>query len=187
MADRLQNGTFGMTRETAEAHARAAERACKKDIGFGRALGEIIHETNCPHRDASILAAAAEKRIPLTVHVAIGTDIVHMHGNVDPARLGQASHTDFRILCSVVADLEGGVWLNVGSAVILPEVFLKGLTVARNLHGRPHEFTTANLDMTAHYRPTVNVVKRPGGAGITLIGQHEILLPLLRVGVLAKM
>jgi len=110
-----------------------------------------------------------------------------MHGTIDAARLGQATHTDFRTLCSVVSELEGGAWLNVGSAVILPEVFLKALTVARNLHGLPRQFTTANLDMIRHYRPEVNVVQRPAGKGITLIGQHEILLPLLRLGLVSKL
>ena len=187
VAERLKDGTFGMARETAAAYAAAARRAAEGGIGLGRAIGRLVIETNCPHRDASLLAAAAGKGIPLTVHVAIGTDIVHMHPDIDPTQLGQATHTDFRILCSVAADLEGGVWMNIGSAVVLPEVFLKVLTVARNMTGGPHEFTTANLDMIQHYRPRVNVVQRPTGKGITLTGQHEILLPLLRLGILAKL
>ena len=186
VADRLKDGTFGMVRETPQAYATAAGRAADRGTGLGRELGRVILDTDCPHSDVSVLAAAAKAGIPLTVHVAFGTDIVHMHPCIDPGKLGTATHIDFRILCSVVSELDGGVWMNVGSAVVLPEVFLKALAVARNIHGGPTDFTTADMDMIQHYRPRVNVVQRPGGKGITLTGQHEILLPLLRQGILAR-
>jgi hypothetical protein len=135
----------------------------------------------------SILAAGARLGLPVTVHVAIGADIVHMHPELDGAALGAASLADFRTLAATVARLEDGAWLNVGSAVVLPEVFLKALTISRNLHGGPRRFLAANLDMLRHYRPRVNVLDRPtGGQGIDLAGHHEMLLPLLRLGVLGR-
>ena len=123
----------------------------------------------------------------MTVHVAIGTDIIHMHPGVSGSDMGESSHVDFKILCSVVSELEGGVWLNVGSAVIMPEVFLKAITVARNLGRKVKNFTTANMDMIQHYRPQTNVVKRPTTHGYSITGHHEIMLPLLRLGILSKL
>lgn len=137
----------------------------------------------------SILATAERLNIPVTVHVAIGTDINHMHPTADGAAIGEGTHRDFRLFASLVSQLEGGVYLNLGSAVILPEVFLKALTVARNLGHRVEHFMTINMDFIHHYRPRVNVVERPtrmGGRGITLIGHHEIMLPLLAAAILEE-
>ncbi|MHC4277765.1 MAG: hypothetical protein ACYSTI_10655, partial [Planctomycetota bacterium] len=133
----------------------------------------------------SILAAADRLNVPATVHVIIGADTVHMHPNVSGSDLGKSSHIDFRILAGVVAQLEGGVWLNVGSAVVMPEVFLKCISVARNLGNKVQNFVTADMDMLRHYRPTVNVVQRPGDRGYSITGHHEIMLPLLRTGILS--
>jgi hypothetical protein len=123
----------------------------------------------------------------VTVHVAIGTDIIHMHPCVSGGDMGESSHVDFKKLCSVVSELEGGVWLNIGSAVIMPEVFLKAITVARNLGKKIKNFTTVNMDMIQHYRPITNVVKRPTAHGYSITGHHEIMLPLLRLGILSKL
>jgi hypothetical protein len=140
-----------------------------------------------PGLDASVLVAAARKGISATVHVAIGTDIVHMSPRLDGAALGQATLADFRALCALVARLEGGVWLNLGSAVIMPEVFLKAVAVAHNLGYTLEGMTTANLDFQQQYRGRLNVLDRPGGAGYALTGHHEILIPLLHAAVAAKM
>ena len=183
----LEDGSFGMAAETGDALAAAAERGVREGCGLGNALGWQIIEENCPYRDRSLLAVAAALGLPATVHVAIGTDTVHAHPSALGAAIGEASHIDFRIACAAVAQLEGGVWLNIGSAVVLPEVFLKAVTVARNLGHNLDGLVTANLDMIRHYRPQVNVVERPGAIGLTLIGHHEILLPLLRMGILVAL
>ena len=149
---------------------------------MGAAIGREILEGRYPHKARSVLASAAKLGLPVTVHAAIGTDIHHMHASADGAALGATSYRDFETLASLVATLEGGVLFNVGSAVILPEVFLKALALARNLGYRVRRFTTVNLDFMRQYRPSVNVVERPtrlGGRGISLIGHHEIMLPLL--------
>ena len=146
---------------------------------MGKLLGKKLIKMKAPHREFSILASGAELDIPVTVHVAIGTDTVHMSPHVDPEALGSATFTDFRLLCSVIGDLEGGVYLNIGSAVILPEVFLKALTIARNLGNKIKKFTTVNMDMIQHYRPHQNVLSRPGGKSYALTGHHEIMVPLL--------
>ena len=183
----LEDGSFGMSAETGQALAAAAERGVREGVGLGGALGRHIIEAHLPFRDRSLLAAAAALGLPATVHVAIGTDTVHTHPGASGAAIGEASHIDFRIACAVVAQLEGGVWLNIGSAVVLPEVFLKAVTVARNL-GHPLDgLVTANLDMIRHYRPQVNVVERPSAVGLTIIGHHELTLPLLRMAVLAAL
>ena len=146
--------------------------------------------TAIPHCDKSILAAGSRLGIPVTVHVAIGTDIIHMHPQFDPARTGQASHRDFRLLTSIVGSLEGGVYLNVGSAVILPEIFLKAVTLARNLGHTLDHFLTVNIDFIRHYRPLTNVIQRPtakGGTGINLVGHHEILMPLIAAGLIEEL
>ena len=179
VADGLEDGSFGMARETGEFMNGAAHDA---DLGYGAALGRRITEQELPFKQKSLLAAAHELELPATVHVPVGTDIVHQHPTADGAAIGRASFEDFRILCSVVSSLEGGAYLNIGSAVILPEVFLKALTVARNLKARPSAFITANFDMIHHYRPQVNVVQRPtlkGGRGYAFTGHHELLIPLL--------
>ncbi len=180
----LKDGTFGMAKETAEAIQAAASTPVR---GLGRSLGEKIIKDKNKHRQHSILAVGARLHIPVTVHVAIGTDIIHMHPGVSGSDMGESSHVDFKILCSVVSELEGGVWLNVGSAVIMPEVFLKAITVARNLGRKVKNFTTANMDMIQHYRPQTNVVKRPTTHGYSITGHHEIMLPLLRLGILSEL
>ena len=178
----LKDGSFGMAKETAEAIQAAAS---VPDSGLGRALGNKILKDNNKHRKDSILAVGAQLKIPVTVHIAVGTDIIHMHPCVSGSDIGESSHIDFKLLCSVVAGLEGGVWLNVGSAVIMPEVFLKAITIARNLGRKVRNFTTVNMDMIQHYRPQTNVVKRPTTHGYSITGHHEIMLPLLRLGILA--
>ena len=179
----LAHGEFGMAEETGSHVNAAAAEAAARNLGLGRALGEHLLALKPAHLGHSIIAACARLNVPCTIHVALGTDIVHMHPACDGAAVGGASHRDFRLLASVVADLDGGgVFLNVGSAVLLPEVFLKALTLARNLRPRVQDFVTVNLDFIQHYRPTQNVVRRPvarGGKGYALTGHHEIMLPLL--------
>ncbi len=183
----LEDGSFGMARETFQFYNRAYEEGAKGS-GLGRALGQIIlGDPIFGAKELSLLAAAARLDVPVTVHVAVGTDIVHMHPGLDAEALGRASYLDFLKLAQWVRGLEGGVWMNLGSAVILPEVFMKALNMARNLDdGKPRGFTAANLDMLRHYRPRVNVLDRPtGGGGIEILGHHEILIPLLHAGILA--
>jgi len=179
VASGLEDGSFGMARETGEFLNVAASEATG---GYGAALGRAISESRLPHRSSSVLATAHDCGIPATVHVAIGTDIVHQHPSADGGAIGRASYEDFRIFCSVVSSLSGGAYLNIGSAVVLPEVFLKALTVARNLGHAVDDIVTADFDMIAHYRPRVNVVERPtlkGGRGYSFTGHHEVLVPLL--------
>jgi deoxyhypusine synthase len=187
VAPALDDGTFGMARETAERLNAAIRAGHERGLGMGEAIGREIEEGDYPFRRRSVLANAARLGIPVTVHAAIGTDIHHMHPGADGAALGATSYRDFETLAALVAGLEGGVVFNVGSAVILPEVFLKALALARNLGHRVERFTAVNLDFVRHYRPSVNVVERPtrlGGRGIQLIGQHEILVPLLAAAVI---
>ncbi len=187
VAAALDEGTFGMARETAEQLNRAIAAGHREGIGMGEAIGRAIARGRYPYKRRSILATAARLGIPVTVHAAIGTDIHHMHPSADGAALGATSLRDFETLAGLVATLEGGVLFNVGSAVILPEVFLKALALARNLGHRVRRFTTVDLDFIRHYRPAVNVVERPtrlGGRGISLIGHHEILVPLLAAGLI---
>jgi hypothetical protein len=211
VADTIRDGSFGMVHETcARMNAAAARGADGR--GLGRALGELLdaggpasgrsltgrrrapHEK--PYKQLSIFAAAARAGIPATVHVAIGTDTVHVHPDTDGAALGTATLADFRTICAVVAQLgarkeseAGGVWLNIGSAVIMPEVFLKAVSVARNLGHSLAGMHTANFDMLRHYRPTQNVISRPvqPGHGHAVTGHHELLLPLLRQAVLERL
>jgi deoxyhypusine synthase len=181
----LDDGSFGMARETSELLNGAISAGHAAGLGMGEAVGRAILAGRFPHKDRSLLATAARLGIPVTVHAAIGTDIHHMHPSADGAALGATSHRDFETLTRLVAALEGGVMFNIGSAVILPEVFLKALALARNLGHRVDRFTTVNLDFARHYRPTMNVVERPtrrGGRGYSLIGHHEILVPLLAAG-----
>jgi deoxyhypusine synthase len=187
VAEALDDGSFGMARETAERLNRAIRAGADEGIGMGAAVGREIGSGGYPHAHRSILATAARLGIPTTVHVAIGTDIHHMHEGADGAALGATSFRDFETLAGLVATLQDGVVFNVGSAVILPEVFLKALSLARNLGHRAQRFTAVDLDFIRHYRPTVNVVERPtrpGGRGLSLIGHHEILVPLLAAGVI---
>ncbi len=183
---RLAAGTFGFARETSELFASACDRAAGRGIGLGTAMGQVIVEKGGPGLDASLLVTALRQGVPATIHVAIGTDIVHMSPHLDGATMGQASLADFRTLCGLVSQLEGGVWLNLGSAVIMPEVFLKTVSVARNLGFSLEGMTTANLDFQQQYRGRLNVLDRPGGAGIALTGHHEILIPLLHAAVTAR-
>jgi hypothetical protein len=183
---RLASGTFGFARETSDLFVAACNRANDQGLGLGATLGELIQEHGGPGLDASLMVAARRKGIPATVHVAIGTDIVHMTPRLDGAALGQAALADFRTLCGLVAHLEGGVWLNLGSAVVMPEVFLKTVAVARNLGFALDGMTTANLDFQQQYRGRLNVLDRPGGAGIALTGHHELLIPLLHAAVTAR-
>lgn len=186
----LHAGTFGMARETGIDINTAVKRGLEKGQGYGEAVGRMILERELPFRAESLQAVCVEKGIPVTVHVAIGTDITHQHPSADGAVIGAASYHDFRLFTSVVSELgDGGVYLNIGSAVLLPEVFLKALSVAQNLGFHVDHFTTANFDMQQHYRPLVNVVKRPTSGesrGYTVTGHHEIMLPLLAAGVLDK-
>jgi hypothetical protein len=175
-------GAFGMARETAEFLNRAIAWGAKEGLGLGQAVGRRLQESDFPHRDLSLLAAAAALDIPLTVHVAVGTDIIHLHPSVAPEALGAATHLDFRRFAALVGDLSHGVFINLGSAVIIPEVFLKALTLARNLGHPVAPLTTVNLDFIQHYRPLTNVVRRPTagvGRGLALTGHHELLFPLL--------
>ncbi len=183
----LKNGSFGMTQESCAFINAAIRETASEPMGLGQAMGRAIIDNDLPYRHQSILAVGARLGIPVTVHVAIGTDIIHMHPEFDPHLAGGATHLDFRIFAAVVSGLEKGVYVNVGSAVILPEVFLKSVTLARNLGYPLADFTTVNLDFIQHYRPLANVVKRPtadGGKGYSLTGHHEILLPLIAAGLI---
>ena len=194
----LPLGKFGFADETglgiAEAARRGAHPRDGEEVGFGRGLGRLLLELDPPHVALSVPATAVKLGRGVTCHVAIGADIVHMHPACDGADLGAAALADFHHVCKVVSELgagapggAGGVWLNVGAAVLLPEVFLKAVSVALNLGHDLSAMTTANLDMLRQYRAETNVVRRPPGKGITLIGQHELLLPLLRMAVLSKL
>ena len=178
----LDRGLFGMARETGEFVNRATREGVAAGLGLGLAVGDAIEAARLPHRRTSILAAAARSGVPVTVHVAVGTDIVHMHPDADGAAIGEGSMRDFRQLAAVVGRLERGVYMNLGSAVVLPEVFVKALNLARNLGHRVRHLTTIDMDFQRHYRPAVNVIARPtalGGRGIQLTGHHEIMFPLL--------
>lgn len=178
----LPGGSFGMAEETGKILNEAIKKGRKK--GIGRAVGEMIARSKFPHKDMSILAAGVKLGVPVTVHVAIGADILHIHPQMDGAATGEATARDFDIFCSIVATLRGGAYINVGSAVILPEVFMKALTLVRNLGHDATDFTTVNMDFIQHYRPITNVVRRPtecnrSGRGFALTGHHEIMVPLL--------
>ena len=180
----LKDGSFGMVKETADGLNEAVTNVTsdEPDAGMGWMVGRHLHRTGAPNCEHSLLAQAYSKDVPVTVHVALGTDICHMHPSADGAAIGRATFNDFRILAGVLMDLSGGVYLNVGSSVLLPEVFLKAFTVAQNLGADLHDFTTVNMDMISHYRPGQNVVTRPplvGGKGYTLMGRHEFMVPLL--------
>jgi hypothetical protein len=183
VADGLGGGTFGMADEMGRGYWEAVALAEKQEYGLGQALGRYIVDRQAPHRDISVFAAAYERDVPVTVHVATGADVAHMHPSCDGAALGRATFRDFQVLSNVVRGLDsGGVYLNVGSAVVLPEVFLKAINIARNIDGKPKGIVTANLDMIRHYRTSQNVVQRPtspDGRGYQIVGHHEILFPLL--------
>jgi hypothetical protein len=184
----LGAGLFGTAKETAEFINAALKEGQGEGWGCGKAIGRVLQDSEgIPYRGQSICAAAFRLDIPLTVHVAIGTDVVHIHPSTDGSILGEMTYRDFRLFASLVAALEGGVYINVGSAVIMPEVFLKALSAARNLGHRVEDFVTLNMDFIQHYRPTQNVVQRPtakGGRGFALTGHHEIMVPLLAAAVI---
>jgi deoxyhypusine synthase len=183
----LCRGTFGMARETGRYLNRAIKKGVENGDGIGRAVGEMIFRSKFAFKGNSVFASAYENDIPATVHVAIGTDIIHMHPDADGASIGEGSFRDFKLFSSVVSDLEGGVYINLGSAVLMPEVFLKALTIARNLGNKVENITTVNMDFIQHYRPTANVLKRPTmdkGACYALTGHHEIMFPLLAAAVI---
>jgi hypothetical protein len=184
VATNLQDGSFGMWRETGDFINGTLARAVEShECGFAEALGRGLLDAAAPHLSYSIMAAGVRLGVPVSVHAAIGTDIVHQQPTMDGAVTGEMSFRDFRVLAHAVAGLRGrSVVLNVGSAVILPEVFLKALTVARNLGHDARGFAAANFDMIQHYRPNVNVVARPtlgAGRGYVFTGHHELMLPLL--------
>lgn len=182
VAENIIDGKFGMARETGEFINGTLKKFIKEDIGYGSSLGRELIKKRAKNLRKSILAACYKNKIPVTVHAAIGTDITHQQPTMDGAVIGEMSFRDFKILCDAIKDLNGGVVLNIGSAVILPEVFLKALTVVRNLGYNVKKFSTANFDMILQYRPFMNIVTRPtqhGGKGYNFIGHHEIMIPLL--------
>jgi hypothetical protein len=190
VAASLKDGSFGMGEETGSFINQAITEGSKKNLGIGAAVGQAILKAKLPHRRLSILANAARLKMPVTSHVAIGTDIIHMHPKADGKALGDCSLRDFRTLTSVVATLGSGVYLNFGSAVVLPEVFLKCVSLARNLGHPVQNLTTVNLDFLQHYRPLTNVVSRPtlqSGKGYQLTGHMEIMVPLLFAAVLEEL
>jgi len=184
----LGTGAFGVTKETAELINNALQAGHKEGWGIGESMGRALQkESGLQHREMSLCAAAFRLEIPLTVHVAIGTDVVHIHPSTDGAIIGELTYRDFRLFAALVSSLEGGIYINLGSAVIMPEVFLKALSAARNLGHRVKDFSTLNMDFIQHYRPTQNVVCRPtiqGGKGFALTGHHEIMFPLLAAAVI---
>ena len=191
VAENIQDGTFGMSEETGRLMNETIKTAAEEGVGLGEGLGNKLLAMSTDYVDYSILAAGVKLNLTVTVHVAIGTDITHQHPLADGAAIGETSFTDFRKFVSVVSELgDGGVILNLGSAVLLPEVFLKALTIARNLGYKVTNFTAANFDMIQHYRPRVNVVQRPtntGGQGYSFTGHHEIMIPLLANAVMEKL
>ena len=190
VAASLKDGSFGMGEETGAFLNQAISEGSGRQLGIGAAVGQAILKARLPHRRLSILAAGARWGIPITSHIAIGTDIIHMHPKVDGKALGDGSLRDFRTLTSVVATLGGGVYLNFGSAVVLPEVFLKAVSLARNLGHPVQNLTTVNLDFLAHYRPLTNAVSRPtqqSGKGYYLTGHMEVMVPLLFAAVLEEL
>jgi deoxyhypusine synthase len=190
VAASLTDGSFGMAEETGSFLNKAITDGSTHGMGIGSAVGKAIIEARLPHRRLSVLATAARLGIPATVHIAIGTDIIHMHPSADGKSLGDGSLRDFRSLASVVATLNRGIYLNFGSAVVLPEVFLKAISVARNLGHSVQKLTTVNLDFLPQYRPLMNVVNRPtlqSGNGYSITGHMEIMVPLIFAAVLEEL
>ena len=180
----LGTGAFGAAEETGRLLNEAATAGARDQIGLGEALGRALMQLQPTHVELSLLCAAYQRRLPFTAHVAVGADIPHFHPNANGAALGAASHTDFRLLAELVRRMDGGgVYLNIGSAVVLPEVFLKAVTLVRNLGHPLADFTTANFDFIQSYRPLTNVVRRPTsdgvGRGYAITGHHELTIPLL--------
>lgn len=186
VAQNLPDGSFGFWRETLDALNGAAKLAAQRGEGFGRTIGRQILDQDLPFRHLSVFAEAARLGIPATVHVAFGCDITHMDPDLDGAALGAATQRDFWTFADTVGRLDHGVWLNVGSAVIMPEVFLKAVSIARNRGQLGVDFLTCNFDMIQQYRAVTNVVQRPPKEGKSVIAMHEIVLPLLHQAILAK-
>lgn len=187
VASELCSGRFGMAKETARMINRSIKMGVSKGYGIGRAVGEHICKGRNRYREMSIFSTGYELGIPMTVHVTLGADIIHMHPEADGKSIGEGSLRDFRLFASVVADLDGGVYINLGSAVVMPEVFLKALNVARNLGHRVEDITTVNMDFIQHYRPMQNVLLRPTmnkGRCYAITGHHEIMLPLLAASII---
>lgn len=192
VAVNMMDGRFGMARETGELINGVLTNAFRtSDLGYGEALGKKLVEVGAPNASVSLLASCYELDVPITIHAAIGTDIIHQQPTMDGAATGELTFRDFLTLCELCKHLVGGgVVLNIGSAVIMPEVFLKALTVARNLGAPARGFTTAVFDMFTHYRPTMNVKLRPtqdGGKGVSFTGHHEIMVPLLAAMIKARL
>lgn len=180
----LGAGAFGGADETGKLLSQAASEGVREHTGLGEALGRLLVKCEPPHKDYSLLCAAYEMRVPFTAHVTIGADIAHFHPTADGAALGETTHTDFRLLAEMVRRMDGGgVYLNIGSAVVLPEIFLKAITLVRNLGHTLSDITTANFDFIQSYRPLTNVVRRPvadgAGQGYSITGHHELTIPLL--------
>ncbi|HJN03209.1 MAG TPA: hypothetical protein QF836_09270 [Nitrospinota bacterium] len=190
VAGEIKEGRFGMVEETGSMMNSALQKHFNEEANLGEMWGKEIAEGDYKHKKYSLLAAGFEFSIPVTVHSAIGTDITHMHPSFDGSKIGQGTYNDFKLLTSIIANLEGGgCFFNIGSSVLLPEVFLKGLSVARNLGHDARGFTTVNMDMIQHYRPKENVISRPtqdGGRGYSITGHHEIMLPLLYQMILSR-
>jgi hypothetical protein len=179
----LGTGDFGAAKETGQLLNDAAKAAVERGIGLGEAMSVALSALGPPHADKSLLCQACARKLPLTAHLTIGADIGHFHPGADGAALGAASHTDFRLICSLVQKMSGGgVYINYGSAVVMPEIFLKAVTVVRNLGHDLNDITTANFDFIQHYRPLTNVVRRPtangAGKGFSITGHHELTMPL---------
>lgn len=179
----LKDGDFGMAKETGEMLNKAINAGSRANLGLGESVGKMISSSKFPHKNSSLLATAYDLGVPVTVHVAIGTDIIHFHPDVSGAAVGKSTLNDFFLFCSLVERLEGGgVFINAGSAVVLPEIFLKAVSFVRNKGRTLSHFSTAVFDFISHYRPQQNVVKRPlkgKGRGFYFIGHHEIMIPLL--------
>ncbi len=185
----LGEGDFGAAKETGEILNSAAKNGAKNETGLGEAMGAEISLLNPKNADKSLIIQTYKNKIPFTAHLTIGADIGHFHASANGANLGKCSHTDFKLFCSLVKELNGGgVYLNIGSAVTMPEIFLKAVTVVKNLGFDLKDFTTANFDFIQHYRPLTNVVRRPtangAGRGFSIIGHHEIMIPLLAAQIL---
>ena len=191
VAEALADGSFGMAEETHSRINRAIREGAKRGWGLGRSVGAMIVKSRLPHRQLSVLATCYQLGVPATVHVAIGTDIIHQQSTADGAAIGQTSLADFRRLVGVVSTLgHGGVVGNLGSAVILPEVFLKAVSIARNLGHSVKDFTAFDFDMIRHYRPMENVLKRPtllGGRAMHITGHHELMIPLLARAIIERL
>lgn len=190
VAVEIKKGCFGMVEETGAMMNSAMNRFVTDKVGMGEALGKDIHEKRLRYKEYSILYHGYELKIPVTIHSAIGTEIIHMHPSADGAVIGMASFNDFKLFTSLLSNIgKGGCFFNIGSAVILPEVFIKALSIVRNMGYKAYDFVTMNMDMIQHYRPHVNVVNRPiqgEGKGYTLTGHHEIMLPLLYQMIMTK-